>query len=190
VTLPRRRRHTAGRGPDPHHVDAHTHPEAVKVIDPTENVISLVQAAMRRQDDLRDLADAHATAMAQLRADYDEKLRLAETDRIDRIRAVDVAAVSRAADVAAAAAAALAAQVVTSAETLRAQVAATAAASRADLANSLEPLQKDIRDLRDSQSRGQGGKEQTADSRLNLGTIIGIAGVLLALVFGVIAIKH
>lgn len=156
--------------------------DTTRVVDPTENVIALVHAAMKRQDDMRDLVAAHSAEVATLRADYDQRLREAETARINAIRAVDVGAVNRAAEVSATQALALAAQVAASAETLRTQVAAAAAASAVALSNALEPIQKDIRDLRDSQSRGQGGKDQTTTTRLNYGAILGGVSVLIALI--------
>jgi hypothetical protein len=166
--------------------------------DPTENVYALVDAAMRRQDDLRVQDAIHAREMreadtrridekAELRAAYEDKLRQAESARIDAIRAVDVGAVNRAAEVSATAAAALAAQLVATAEASRAQVSAAAGASVTSLAAALEPIQKDIRDLRDAQSRGQGGKEQVTETRevqgetrLNQGQMIAFAILLVA----------
>jgi hypothetical protein len=144
--------------------------------DPSENVLDLVQAAMNRQDDLReliaghlnekvDLQARHLSEKAELRAVYEDKLRQAETARIDAIRAVDVGAGNRSAEVAAQAAAALAAQLVATADASRASTAAAASASVTSLAAALEPIQKDIRDLRDAQSRGQGGKEQVVETR-------------------------
>jgi membrane-associated HD superfamily phosphohydrolase len=155
--------------------------------DPTRNVISLVREAMHRQDDMRTLitkhtaetirlVSAHAAEMAQQRADSDQKLREAETARINAIRAVDVGAVSAAAQVSATQATTLAAQVAASAETLRTQVAAAATAAQAAtaaaataattaLAAALEPIQKDIADLRRVQYEGAGAKTQVVESR-------------------------
>lgn len=128
------------------------------VVDPTKNVLDLVEAAIRRQDDLRRiegeklqiqiagaekttiLRDDHAKEMAALRADYDGQLRQAEAKRIDAIRAVDVNAVAVATQRAAEQAATLAANVATSAEALRALVATTAstqAASQQQVVNAL-----------------------------------------------------
>jgi hypothetical protein len=139
-------------------------PEPPWWTDPTTNVISLVEAAMKRQDDLRNLEARHVGELAELRAHYDQKLREAETARIDAIRAVDVGAVNRAAEVAATQANTLAAQVATSAETLRTQVAAAATAATTALAAALEPIQKDIADLRRAQYEAQGQKTQVVES--------------------------
>jgi CHAT domain-containing protein len=157
------------------------------VVDPTQNVLNLVTAAIQRQDDLREAAASHQREMAILRADYDEKLRRAETARIDAIRAVDVGAVNRAAEVSAQQATTLAAQVATSAETLRTQVAAAASAATTALAGALEPIQKDIADLRKAQYEAQGVKTNVGETRLNLNTIfIGVSIVIAAVVAFVI----
>jgi hypothetical protein len=148
--------------------------------DPTGNVISLVREAMKRQDDLRDLVAAHAADIASLRAEYDTKLREAETARINAIRAVDIGAVSRAAEVSAAQATTLAAQVATSAETLRTQVAAAATAATVALAAALEPIQKDIADLRRAQYEAQGQKTQVVESRLNVNTVMQVLALLVS----------
>jgi hypothetical protein len=158
------------------------------VIDPTENVIALVQAESKRLDDMRNLVAAHASEVSALRAEYDEKLRKAETARIDAIRAVDVGAVNRAAEVSATQAITLATQVATSAETLRTQVAAAATAAAAALAAALEPIQKSIEDLRRAQYEAQGQKAQVGESRLNVGAVLGGVSVLLVIVFGVISL--
>lgn len=102
--------------------------------DPTANVLALVEAAVQRLDDLRkesvearNIGLDHLKEIVTLRAEYTEKLTLAEAKRIDAIRAVDVNAVSVASERAAQAASILATQVQASAETLRALVASTAA---------------------------------------------------------------
>lgn len=141
------------------------------VIDPTENVTALVIAAERRLDDLRSEVTDHTRDIMALRSQYEEKLRIAESDRIDAIRAVDVGA-----------AAILANQVSASAEALRAQVEATRVTTAQSLAAALEPIQKDIADLRRVQYEQQGQKSaviekqsSTVDSRT---IIVGILGVL------------
>jgi len=183
-----------------------------EVVDPTPNVLDLVQASVkrlddlaamqekcyaalaavneklieqqnRRQDDLRTLLADHTKDFAILRARYDEQLREAESKRIDAIRSVDVAAVQRAAEVSVAQASTLATQVQTSADTLRTQVAAAATAAAASLIQALEPIQSDIRDLRKTQSEGVGAKETKTEVRgLNQWVIGLLIGVALALV--------
>jgi hypothetical protein len=182
-------------------------------LDPTKNVLDLVDAAIQRQDDLREIGAKHQdelremTAqhqreMATVRHDYERELRQAETSRIDAvreaetaridaIRAVDVGAVNRAAEVAATAATTLAAQVTTSAETLRVSVQTAATAAGTQLAASLEPIIKDIADLRKTQYEQAGGKAQVSESRevstgtrSNMGLIIAAAGVVSAAMLG------
>lgn len=142
-------------------VDSQGHP----VIDPTQNVRELVEAAIQRQDDLRIAESRHVREIAQLRAEYANQLRQAETERINAIRAVDVAAVQQASQVSATQASTLAAQVATSAETLRTQVAAAATAATVALAAALEPIQKDIADLRRAQYEAQGVKANVVEAR-------------------------
>lgn len=142
-------------------VDARGNP----VVDPTKNVLDLVEAAVKRlndimalnnqrQDDLRaadaklftteltsaaklsevlyrhsvevakSLAD-QLNAEARLRAEYDAKLREAESKRIDAIRLVDTASVAEDRRRTGEQAVALATQVSQSADTVRALVAST-----------------------------------------------------------------
>lgn len=178
----------------------------VQITDPSTNVRELLIAAMARQDDLREqqsryideiagIRAAHDTYVSELRSAHEKELRQAESGRIDAIRAVDVGAVNRAAEVAATQAGALAAQLIATAEASRVQVAAAASASVTSLAAALEPIQKDIRDLRDAQSRGQGGKEQVvetrdvrAEGRLNANLVVGVVALLLTALIIAVAI--
>jgi hypothetical protein len=161
------------------------------VVDPTKNVLDLVTAAIKRQDDLRESEAAHAREVWSLHASYDRELRQAESARIDAIRAVDVGAVNRAAEVAATQAATLATQVAVSAETLRTQVAATANAGTVALAAALEPIQKDIADLRRAQYEAQGQKNTVIETRAqsgNVGQWVAVAISILAMVITVIVL--
>lgn len=165
------------------------------VADPTLNVIALVQAGERRQDDLRKSEtrrireQVHMEArIASLRADHARELRTAEADRLDAIRAVDVAAVSAASLVAETRASTLAAQVALSADVMRTQVGAAAQAATEGLTLALAPIQKDISELRQVQYTTAGGKEQSVETRTdtrgrvsNVGMWIGLA---VAIVFG------
>jgi hypothetical protein len=155
------------------------------VIDPTKNVLDLVAAAIKRQDDLREAESRHVREIAGLRAEYTAELRRAETARIDAIRAVDVGAVNRAAEVSAQQATTLAAQVAASAETLRTQVQAAATASNIALANALDPIQKAIDDLRRAQYEAQGIKSHGGETRLNAGSVMAGLAVLISLVVAV-----
>lgn len=159
------------------------------VVDPTRNVLNLVYAETKRQDDLREAESRHVREIAGLRAEYTAELRKAETARIDAIRAVDVGAVNRAAEVSAQQAMTLAAQVAQSAETLRTQVQAAATAATVALAAALEPIQRDIADLRKAQYEQAGSKAQVVETRdtrgLNVGALFGGIAVLISLVVAV-----
>jgi hypothetical protein len=137
------------------------------VVDPSQNVLALVDAANRRQDDLRDAQETlrleqlnHIRDVVELTAEHSKELRIAESARIDAIRAVDQGNVTRASEVAAAQATALAAQLQVSAEALRAQVEATRITTADTLAAALSPIQNDVAVLREVQFRQQG--ERTA----------------------------
>lgn len=159
-------------------------PKSPTVYDPTANVIALVDAAMDRQDDLREAENKRIRETAELRAEYTEKLAIAEAKRIDAIRAVDVNAVAVAAERATAQATVLANQVAASADTLRALVAATAATIAKQLSDLTTQLTDRISALEKSQYTisGAGGVATPAiDEKFNniskileaLGTRIG-----------------
>lgn len=152
------------------------------VIDPTQNVLDLVRAAIERQDDLRTAESQHMRELSavranyenqlrlqdradsSLRAAYEEKLREKETARIDAIRAVDVGAVTRAAEVSATQAATLATQQQASADALRGQVEQARIATADALAQALAPITKSIEDLRAAQYQQQGEKSSKVET--------------------------
>jgi hypothetical protein len=135
------------------------------VIDPTQNVLQLVEAAIKRQDDLRESEAKHIRELDMMRDNHSKELRETESARLDAIRAVDINAVQRAAEVAATQAATLAGQVAASAEALRIAVDQSATQSRAALALAMDPIQKDIADLRRVQYEAAGQKTQVVDAR-------------------------
>lgn len=169
------------------------------VVDPTANVLGLVEAAVnrlndlreaeiRRMDDLRKVEhnnrrseSRHLREISELRATHAEDMREAEAKRIDAIRAVDVAAVQRAAEVSAAQAQTLATQVAVSAEALRGQVAAAAAAQSAALGAALDPINASIARLTQAQYEAQGQKQQVVESRGSAGDMQPILDALHAL---------
>ncbi len=165
------------------------------VLDPTKNVLDLVNAAVIRLNDLRDLdakyseklrtqADAHIHEIMAMRDRFETTIRVQESARIDAIRAVDVAAVARQAEVQATQAATLAAAVATSAETLRGQVAATAGAAAVNLATSLEPITTSIAALQRSQYELQGQaankQESKGTNQWVFGAVLGAMALVLA----------
>ena len=152
--------------------------------DPTRNVLDLVNAAIERQDDLRELDGKWRTVVDNLRAYHSMEIRKAETDRLDAIRGVDVSNVQQAAIVAE-----------NRATTLANTVAATASAFDAKLTTELAPIKKDISDLRQVQYEGVGGKTQiketqdkTKTSGSQIGMVIGIAGFVLSLIMAMVTI--
>jgi len=144
-----------------------TDSEGNPIIDPTANVLQLVEAANIRQDDLRAadsrrleelrVADTRRLdEIAELRATHIKELNAAEAKRIDAIRAVDVAAVATASERAAQQASVLANQVSTSAETLRTLVASTAAAQAQSQMQFSAQITERLALLEKSQYKGEG----------------------------------
>ena len=165
------------------------------VFDPSKNVLDLVYAAVKRQDDLRESESRHVREIMAVRAGYEEKLSKAESSRIDAIRAVDVGTAERAAAVVANQATILATTVTTSAEALRAQNEVARVQVADQLRSALEPILKDVSELRRVQYETAGGKAQTVDSRSegdsSRGLVLmlaAIAAVLSSAFFGAAAI--
>lgn len=154
--------------------DRHNDP----VVDPTANVLLLIEAAVKRIDDLRAaeirrtdelrMAESrrvdeemrlHAhffTEISSLRAEYNDKLASAEAKRIDAIRAVDVNAVAVASQRAADQASVLANQVAQAAEVARTLVAGTASALSTSQSQSVAGLQSRLTQLEQSAALLQG----------------------------------
>lgn len=160
--------------------------------DPTSNVVALVNAAIQRQDDLREMQTRHLMDIGDLRSQHAMDLRIAEAKRIDAIRDTDVGAVNRATEVASVTAATLADQVAVSAETLRNQVSAAADAQAIALTAALEPIQLAIADLRRAQYEAQGIRTQVSehvdDTRSSLALATAFAGVVIALIAVILSV--
>jgi hypothetical protein len=139
----------------------------IPVIDPTKNVLDLVNAETKRQDDLRELEYSHLRQMAKLEAKHAKEMRLAESRRVDAIRKAETRRIDaiRAVDVAATASAA--SDTTTRANTLAGQVTAAADVTRVALAAALDPIQKDIAELRRAQYEAPGviAQAQTGGER-------------------------
>jgi hypothetical protein len=148
----------------------------------------LLDMETRHQDRVRLLMMEHVKATADLRGEFGEKLRDAESKRIDAIRAVDVGAVQRAAEVSAAQAQTLANQVAVSAEALRAQVAAAQSAAATSLAAALDPIQKDIADLRRAQYEAQGQKINVTEARGSNAAVMAAIGLAATVIIVLIAV--
>lgn len=130
--------------------------------DPSLNVREMLGYAVDRLDDLRDAESRRVDEMVALRAQYEEKLALAETKRIDAIRAVDVNSVSVANEKATQQAAVLADQVASSAEALRGLVASTAATAAITHQQSATALSDRLTSLEQAQYTST-GKSAVAD---------------------------
>jgi hypothetical protein len=155
-----------------------------EVIDPTKNVLDLVEAAVKRLDDLRTAEGrviearlAHHKELADVRAQYardfgilksahSTELRVAEQNRIDAIRAVDVNAVSVASSRAAEQAQVLANQVQVSADALRTLVATTASTAAAAQQAALAEISKRLSELERTKYEGA-GRSTIADPALS-----------------------
>ena len=140
------------------------------IVDPTENVTSLVGAAERRQDDLRHASDKFNQNQIRwmektnaLRAHYNkeltrsnEKLEVAESRRLDSIRMVDVAAAKTEADRSLAAIQLLATQTHTNAENLRNALISTAATIAKQTSDTVASIIERIAALEKSSYEGKG----------------------------------
>lgn len=157
--------------------------------DPTRNVMAVIAAAVQRQDDLRHAESRHIREVSNLREHFADEIRKAEAARIDAIREVDVGARVRAEEVNAAQAQTLAQQVALSAEALRAQVETARQQQATALAAALDPIMKDIQDLRRAQYEAQGSKTQVVESSTSsrstasivIAAAVGLFGLLLSL---------
>ena len=136
------------------------------VVDPSRNVLDLVDAAIRRQDDMAELRTGMSVAEAEhlreimrLRADHNAMMIERETTRIDAIRATDADAVKT--------------------------------ATKA-LNVLLDSMRGDIADLRRAQYQAQGERTQSSDARATstavIGWIFGALGATIAIVSLVFAL--
>jgi hypothetical protein len=150
------------------------------VVDPTENVLALVGAESKRQDDLRtlsnqlqdeknkctkEIAELHsryASSINELRANHARELGAAESKRLDSIRQVDVLAVATTAAQSLQAIQALAATTQTNAENVRKDLATTADTIAKSTATTVGALSDRIAALEKSSYEGA-GKERISD---------------------------
>jgi len=140
-------------------VDAHGGP----VIDPTANVLALVEAANQRQDDLREMNNARIDAelrnqemIAALRAKHQGAVDRLEAKRLNAVRNVDQLAAKTESDRSAQATAALAAQSNNTAVTLRATVDTSAQALASQFTNTVSQLTERIAALEKASYSAQG----------------------------------
>ena len=149
-------------------------------IDPTANVLALVDAAVTRINDLQSAEFRRIDQVMKLSAEFNEKLSVAEAKRIDAIRAVDVTAVSVASERASAQAAVLATNLAATSEALRALIAATAQAGAAQLQQLQVQMTDRISLLEKAQYEGKGRGSLSAPLLMVLSTMAG--GLILFLV--------
>lgn len=152
------------------------------VIDPTVNVLNVVAAAVARLDDIAAIRAGYEANIDAIRDKHDQELRKAEAARIDAILKANQDQVQRSAEVQAQTAITLAQQVVNSAEALRVQVEQTRIQNATALTAEVDPLKKDIADLRQVQYETAGGKVQSKESAVDTRAATGlmIAGGALA----------
>jgi len=153
------------------------------VIDPTENVIALTEAANQRQDDLReatkelsevlfkhqkemmDLRAENLARLGEIRESHQRELDTAESNRLNSIRQVDREEVAKTAAAAQTAISTLATTTNTMAETLRTQVANTAAAAENRQVAFATDMNKRLSAVELALSEGK-GKQQVSDPQI------------------------
>lgn len=142
------------------------------VVDPTQNVKDLSEAANKRQDDLReaerrynDLRAEHQREIAVLRADHTRELSAKESSRLDSIRQVDREDVAKTAASANLAIQTLAKQTADLATTLQTQVQATAAAAETRRTADMSEVNKRVSAL-ELASSASAGKQTIADPQV------------------------
>ena len=143
-----------------------------QVIDPTANVLALVEAAVARQDDLRKadamLQNARIQGLADLvkqQATHQKKSNKQESQRLNAIRQVDVLAVNTSAAQSLQAIQALAATTTTNAENLRNALTATASTIATQTAATVSAITDRLAALEKSSYEGK-GKEAVSDPQL------------------------
>lgn len=163
----------------------------IPVIDPTENVKALTEAANLRQDDLRkelqsrvDLEISHVKAIMELRGQFNHEIRELETSRLNSIRQVDIQNQTIAADRALQATQALERTTQANAETLRALVSTTSAALAKQTQDTVQGIVERIAALERAGYLSSGGAEGKKDTfgaiRATILFAVAIAGFALA----------
>jgi|SRR5579872_145014 len=147
-----------------------------RVIDPTENVMSLVAAAQKRQDDLREAENRRIDDLRKqqvqyehelrtVRSQYQDELAQAESKRIDALataesRRLDAVLAGMKADVALASEKASA-----TAATLAASVAATATATASQINELRNTLDKRLAAVEQNQYQAGGAQTQRSEGQ-------------------------
>jgi poly-gamma-glutamate capsule biosynthesis protein CapA/YwtB (metallophosphatase superfamily) len=170
-------------------------------VDPTANVLSLVAAAMQRQDDLRaaetkrrdDLFAAEQRHRAEIREQMNTQLdaRLnAEKERVNALLAAAQSAVALDRTRAELTASALAERVDTSAKTLSAQVETTAKAAESAVVAAATSLNSRIAPLEQFRFEQGGAKTQQVEGKSDNRWVIGIAISAPSFLLAVVALVY
>lgn len=135
-------------------------------VDPSTNVMDLVNAANRRQDDLRNAEASHIREIMALRAEQDKESRKYESGRLDSIRQVDREEVNKRAADANVAIATLAEQTRGLSTTLAKQVTEAATATEVRFSAFQNDTNKRLSSLETAASE-RIGKQQVSDPQLD-----------------------
>lgn len=161
------------------------------VIDPTENVKALTEAANLRQDDLRiamqhrvDLEINHTKEIMELRGAFNREIRELETSRLNSIRQVDIQNQTIAADRALQATQALERTTQANAETLRALVSTTSAALAKQTQDTVQGITERIAALERAGYLSSGGQEGKKDTFGAIRTTILFIATIAAFLIG------
>jgi hypothetical protein len=169
------------------------------VIDPSANVLDLVEAAVRRLDDLAERDRTHGKEMADLRADHAREMRVKEEERLDAIRKVDQETSQANATNAQITAQALAKTVVDTADAARAAMTLAASATAETLDNRLKPILEGMAVLQQRMFEQAGAGQQQSETKqetrsgintwvIVLGAVAGVGGLFLALIMAVVTV--
>lgn len=149
------------------------------VVDPTENVKALSEAANKRQDDLRTQTEWWLLREMDLRATHASELASKEAARIDANRAQDQDSARRSTETA-----------LTAVQALAVQAPITADAVRVAAAASLNPVLERLTNIERVQYEQAGSKQQSVetsvDRRAGTSQVWIVVGVVVAAVTGVL----
>lgn len=137
-------------------------------IDPTANVLKLVEEAVRRLDDLARLQAESMRREMDLRSTHQRELAAAEKERLDAIRAIDAQSIN------------LASNAVSSVQqAMDAKINLVAERSQQQLQGTTTLLQERLLSIERNQYLGAGAKEQQHEGRAQNQWAVGIGlGVL------------
>jgi len=157
-------------------------PPQIPLIDPTANVLKLVEQANIRQDDLRAAAKTRRDDLDTLERYYQDKLREAESKRLDAERSQEQTRVDSLLDAQQKAADLVAAKLSDTATTLAQQVVATAEQLSKAAAGQNETTTQAIRLLeRNQYLAGVDPNQRNASRQINqwaVGLIVGVVVVV------------